>query len=302
MLFNLLRSTGIENKLEKLRDEAIARRYVHNTARVVMRPLGFLPLYWQRRTRCVAIFACVVAILLLLSSISRHSVKTEGLQRPEIKSDSHLQEVINDQKTYEEWQGSKIQSNAEWVYAVDEKVYLRTKKRYASLDVRGLNLLCIGARAGGEVRAFIGLGAYALGIDVAPSPKSKYVLYGDGRNLQFASTSVDIIFTNVLDHIPDLTLFAKEVARVLKPNGILIAEVLVQLRTDDEWAVRDTGTDAFYAEFEASIRNTSMIACHVDHGVHKYNQLIVLQSLQASDQKCTGINVAALSTINVNRV
>jgi len=234
--------------------------------------------------------------------VEKNVVKTEGLQRPEIKSDSHLQEVINDQKTYEEWQGSKIQSNAEWVYAVDEKVYLRTKKRYASLDVRGLNLLCIGARAGGEVRAFIGLGAYALGIDVAPSPKSKYVLYGDGRNLQFASTSVDIIFTNVLDHIPDLTLFAKEVARVLKPNGILIAEVLVQLRTDDEWAVRDTGTDAFYAEFEASIRNTSMIACHVDHGVHKYNQLIVLQSLQASDQKCTGINVAALSTINVNRV
>lgn len=73
LLFNLLRSTGIENKLEKLRDEAIARRYVHNTARVVMRPLGFS--HW--RTRCVAIFACVVAILLLLSSISRHQVLVE---------------------------------------------------------------------------------------------------------------------------------------------------------------------------------------------------------------------------------
>ena len=92
---------------------------------------------------------------------------------------------------YETWQGSKIRENLAHVSGLDKKTEQRTKAQYASLDFRHRNVLCIGSRGGGEVRAFASMGAFAVGIDVAPAPKSTHVLYGNAMNLEFATESVD---------------------------------------------------------------------------------------------------------------
>ena len=66
----------------------------------------------------------------------------------------------------------------------------------------------------------------------------------------------------MIDHIPQLPVFAREVARVLKPGGVFLCDVALQTRLADEWAVRDVGTPDFYKEFNGALQGTrSMSHC-----------------------------------------
>ena len=208
------------------------------------------------------------------------------------------------------WQSSKARSSPQWVAMIDHFVERSTDRllRDHMLPgaLRGRNVLCVGARAGGEVRAFRSLGAFAVGIDLYPAERGNatLVLRGSAHALQFADASVDVLFTNVMDHIPDLSAFTAEVARVLKPNGILLAEVLGQTRLQDEWAFRgarasharrvslrtrlhsrhvvncalcrvcvcvcsrvsDTGTRAFYKLLGRKLAHAHMALCYLQYG------------------------------------
>lgn len=85
--------------------------------------------------------------------------------------------------------------------------------------------LCLAARIGTEVKAFADLHCFAVGIDLNPGRNNKYVLYGDFHNIQFPSSSVDVVFTNSLDHALYVDRLASEIKRVLKRAGHLILEV-----------------------------------------------------------------------------
>jgi len=173
-----------------------------------------------------------------------------------------LKSLVANESAYVSWQGSKIHANLEWVRYIDRKVENGMKTRLAGLDLSGRSVLCIGARAGGEVRAFTSLGAFAVGIDLEPESSSEFVLKGNAMKLQFASGSVDLIFTNVVDHIPSLEQFAQEVARVLKRDGVFFADVHAQTRSEDQWAVRDTGTAEFYKALASAMNRTgAMTVC-----------------------------------------
>ncbi len=91
---------------------------------------------------------------------------------------------------------------------------------------KGASVLCLGARQGTEVKAFLDLGCFAVGIDLCPGKENKFVLYGDFHDLQFPAESADVIFTNSLDHLFDAKKMLGEVARVLKPDGVLIIEAI----------------------------------------------------------------------------
>lgn len=110
----------------------------------------------------------------------------------------------------------------------DAEFHNALRQRLAALDVnwKGRTALCLAARIGSEVKAFLDLGCFAVGIDLNPGQQNRYVLYGDFHDLQFASNSVDFVFTNSLDHVFDIERMAKEIARVLKPTGVLIIEAL----------------------------------------------------------------------------
>ena len=90
----------------------------------------------------------------------------------------------------------------------------------------GMSALCLAARIGTEVKALIDLGCFAVGIDLNPGPGNRFVLHGDFHNLQFATSTADIVFTNSLDHVFDLDKVLEETTRVLAPDGILIVEAV----------------------------------------------------------------------------
>lgn len=79
--------------------------------------------------------------------------------------------------------------------------------------------LCLGARQGSKVKAFIDKGCFAVGVDLNPGRDKRYVLPCDFHALQFADQSVDIVFFNSFDHAFDLTKLLREVTRVLRPGG-----------------------------------------------------------------------------------
>lgn len=91
----------------------------------------------------------------------------------------------------------------------------------------GASALCLAARSGAECEAFIDLGMFAVGIDLNPGTANKLVLTGDFHALQFASSSIDVVYTNSLDHSFDLGRVIGEVFRVLKPEGVFIAEIVL---------------------------------------------------------------------------
>lgn len=110
----------------------------------------------------------------------------------------------------------------------DEQFRTALKQRLGATDLswRGKTALCLAARVGSEVKAFIDLGCFAVGIDLNPGKENHYVVHGDFHALQYATDSVDIVFTNSLDHAFDIKRIAIEVKRVLKPAGMLIIEAM----------------------------------------------------------------------------
>jgi SAM-dependent methyltransferase len=112
---------------------------------------------------------------------------------------------------------------------------------------KGASVLCLGARQGTEVAAFQDLGCFAVGVDLNPGANNPLVLYGDFHNLQFPAQSVDIIFTNSLDHAFDLKKLIGEITRVLKPDGMLVVEAI---RGSGEKSVPDHYASLWWNETE----------------------------------------------------
>jgi len=91
---------------------------------------------------------------------------------------------------------------------------------------KGAVALCLGARRGAEVRAFQKQGCLAVGLDLDPGPENPFVLRADFHAVPFQDGSVDVVFTNSLDHVFDVDQFIREIRRVLKPAGELVVEAI----------------------------------------------------------------------------
>ncbi|MDP2741485.1 MAG: class I SAM-dependent methyltransferase [bacterium] len=134
-------------------------------------------------------------------------------------------------KTYEKYlkhQKSKLKKvQYELRSTYDNKYRYELEKRLKEQNIvqPGMNVLCLAARIGTEVKSFLDLGCFAVGLDLNPGIGNKYVVYGDFHYIQFPDHSVDVIFSNSLDHAFDFNKLIKEIKRVLKPNGYLILEI-----------------------------------------------------------------------------
>ena len=91
---------------------------------------------------------------------------------------------------------------------------------------QGAVVLCLGARRGAEVRAFRHHGAIAVGLDLNPGERNPHVLRGDFHAVPFQQESIDVAFTNSLDHVFEVGQFISEIRRVLKPAGLLVVEAI----------------------------------------------------------------------------
>lgn len=129
-------------------------------------------------------------------------------------------------EAYLEHQKAKLETHDFANYDNEFRTALR--ERLARLDVAwtGKTVLCLAARIGTEVKAFLDLGCFAIGIDLNPGGGNRYVVQGDFHDLQFAPKSVDVVYTNSLDHAFDIDRIATEIMRVLKPEGLLVVEAV----------------------------------------------------------------------------
>ena len=110
-------------------------------------------------------------------------------------------------------------------YDREYRAVLRERLERLPQNWRGARVLCLAARIGTEVKAFLDLGAFAVGVDINPGPQNRYVVHGDFHHLQYADGSVDLVFSNSVDHVFDLDRWIGEVRRVLRDDGALLLEV-----------------------------------------------------------------------------
>ena len=129
-------------------------------------------------------------------------------------------------EAYLEHQKAKLETHDFANYDTEFRTALRERLAALKVDWPARNVLCLAARIGTEVKAFLDLGCFAIGIDLNPGKENRYVVQGDFHDLQFAPESVDVVYTNSLDHAFDIDRIAKEVLRVLKPDGVFIVEAV----------------------------------------------------------------------------
>jgi len=127
---------------------------------------------------------------------------------------------------YLEHQKAKLETHEFGHYDEDFRRTLRERLNSLELEWQGRNVLCLGARIGSEVKAFLDVGAFAVGIDLNPGKENRYVVQGDFHDLQYAPNSIDVVYTNSLDHAFDIERMAKEVLKVLKPDGLFLVEAV----------------------------------------------------------------------------
>jgi SAM-dependent methyltransferase len=103
-------------------------------------------------------------------------------------------------------------------------------KHLPRLLPRDARILCLGARQGTEVEVLRDLGfRNAWGIDLNPGPDNPFVRPGDFMKLDAPDDSLDLIYSNCVDHAFDLPGFFREHARALKPDGYAIYDLGVNM-------------------------------------------------------------------------
>jgi glycosyltransferase involved in cell wall biosynthesis/SAM-dependent methyltransferase len=148
--------------------------------------------------------------------------------------------------TYEAYikeQKSKLDEGIPFLADYDKRYRVALRERLEKLSPRlspwrGKKVLCLGARIGTEVRSFLDVGCFAFGIDLNPGKDNSYVVTGDFHKLgKYADSSVDVVFTNSLDHVYRIQYLLKGIARILDTGGFFIVELEGPKDRDaDKWA------------------------------------------------------------------
>ncbi len=141
-----------------------------------------------------------------------------------------------DYSSYEEYlshQSQKFNETLKIYGGFKNKTILWYRKRFyrrfrhlPSLLSKSATILCLGARQGTEVEVLWDMGyKNAVGLDLNPGPENPYVKQGDFMALEYPDSSVDMVYSNCVDHAFDLSKFFQEHARVLKPDGYAIYDI-----------------------------------------------------------------------------
>ncbi|WP_213284834.1 class I SAM-dependent methyltransferase [Bradyrhizobium sp. sGM-13] len=142
------------------------------------------------------------------------------------QTDGIRQRQYRNYQEYCEHQVSKLATLDLSRYSTQFRSALAKRIDALSALPRGSTVLCLGARNGAECEVFIENGFFAVGVDLNPGPNNQTVLTGDFHHLQFADGTVDVVFSNALDHAFDFKEVMSEIRRVLKPTGLFVAEIV----------------------------------------------------------------------------
>jgi 2-polyprenyl-3-methyl-5-hydroxy-6-metoxy-1,4-benzoquinol methylase len=100
-------------------------------------------------------------------------------------------------------------------------------------DLAGSAVLCVGCRSEAEIRSFYRQGAReVVGIDLVS--RSPDILVMDMHRMALADRSFDVVFScHSLEHAWDPAGVAREMARVVKHQGLVAIEVPIGFRTNE---------------------------------------------------------------------
>jgi len=90
----------------------------------------------------------------------------------------------------------------------------------------GMRVLEIGGGNGFQASVLASWGCHVTSIDL-PETSAAAMYYPvepyDGQRLPFPDHAFDVVFSsNVLEHVPHLSVILKEIARVIKPDGVVV--------------------------------------------------------------------------------
>ncbi len=133
--------------------------------------------------------------------------------------------VIHQKQKFDEILKIKGGFSKNFIFRDRLKFYARFKNLQHLLPPTA-SIICLGARQGTEVEVFRDLGfKKAYGIDLNPGPNNPYVREGDFMNIDTPTTSIDLLYTNCVDHAFNLEQFFTEHARVIKENGYALYDI-----------------------------------------------------------------------------
>ena len=162
----------------------------------------------------------------LKQSLRKRALFQKFGERWKTQGDAFQKRSYDSYEAYLEHQKAKLETHEFGQYDDEFRTALRERLSALEVEWAGRNVLCLAARIGSEVKAFLDLGAFAIGIDLNPGKENRYVVHGDFHDLQFPPNSIDVVYTNSLDHAFDIDRLAKEVLKVLKPDGLFLAEAV----------------------------------------------------------------------------
>ena len=123
-------------------------------------------------------------------------------------------------------------------------LYYRRFNRLSSYLPSTASIICAGARLGTEVEVLRDLGfRNAYGIDLNPGPDNPFVRVGDFMKIEASDASLDMIYSNCLDHAYDLDAFFAEHARVIKSDGYVYYDISLKESGNFESAAWESAED-----------------------------------------------------------
>jgi SAM-dependent methyltransferase len=162
----------------------------------------------------------------LKRSLRKRALFRKFGERWKTQGDAFQKRSYDSYEDYLEHQKAKLETHEFGQYDEEFRQALRERLNLLEVEWQGRNVLCLGARIGSEVKAFLDVGAFAIGIDLNPGKENRYVVEGDFHDLKYPPNSMDVVYTNSLDHAFDIERIAKEVLKVLKPDGLLLVEAV----------------------------------------------------------------------------
>jgi len=152
-------------------------------------------------------------------------------------------------------------------------------RQISSIDFKGKRVLEVGLGLGSDSEQIIRHGAVWSGIDLTPASvervKQRLAIRGlpyedaqcaSALSIPYPDDSFDMVFSHgVLHHIPEVASAQREIARVLKPGGRLVAMVYAKRSLNYLLSIAVLRRLGLAACFITGMAPSAKIAAHVDN-------------------------------------